>query len=87
MGDRSSASGRTDAISVKRAIVTRLLPEGKSARTLTRTQLSRQLGDPRGDVLGALESLQDCGVVVCEGNQVRAAEPILCLEELGMISL
>lgn len=87
VADRSCAPRRTDAISVKRAIVTRLLPEGKPAHTLTRTQLSRQLGDPRGEVLGALESLQDCGVVVCDGDQIRVAEPVLCLEELGMISL
>jgi DNA-binding GntR family transcriptional regulator len=84
---RSGAAGREGEIGVKRAIVTRLLPEGRPARRLTHTQLSRQLGDPQGEVLEALESLQRQGVVVCEGDQVWIAEPILCLEALGMISL
>jgi hypothetical protein len=86
VADRSCASRRTDDISVKRAIVTRLLEE-KPARTLTRTQLSRQLGDSQVEVVEALESLQDGGVVICAGDRVRVAESILCLEELRMISL
>jgi hypothetical protein len=86
---RGVVSQRTTDVAVERAVVTVLLgPEQEPARALTPAEVFNELEDlEEMAVKDALASLRSNDVVMIEGDLLVLCDPVLRLEELGLISL
>jgi biotin operon repressor len=86
MQDPSNQDRGTGSPLVEELVVLQVLRDDRTDGCSI-TELHKEIGFEREDITEAVDSLKDAGVVVLDGEQVRASRAAKRIDALGMICI